>query len=213
MIANGVGTLDTGFNPIITANSTSASIASIAIQPDGMILIGGNFISVDGTARYYMARLNVDGTLDPAFDPNVERTVTSIAVQTDGRILIGGGFTTVSAVARNYIARLTNNDAALQELNVPSSSTVTWMRGQASPEVWRVTFERSAELWGRGDVDRDCCQLDSSLVGQLQHNRRDARRGYLQYHLCGVPPEGYRNLQRQSCNGKDRRGYIGLLHH
>ena len=52
----------------------------------------------------------------------------------------------LAGCTRNYIARVTNTDAALQELRVSSNgSAVTWMRGQASPEVWRVTFEHSAD--------------------------------------------------------------------
>jgi hypothetical protein len=80
------------------------------------------------------------------FDPNANAGVISIAVQADGKILIGGDFTTIGGVTRNRIARVTNTDAALQELNVSlNGSTVTWMRGQASPEVWRVTFEHSPD--------------------------------------------------------------------
>ena len=41
-----------------------------AVQPDGKILIGGTFTSVLGVARNNIARLNTDGTLDTAFDPN-----------------------------------------------------------------------------------------------------------------------------------------------
>jgi hypothetical protein len=71
-------------------------------------------------------------------------------VQADGKILIGGEFTTVGGVTRSYIARLTNTDAALQELSITTDgSTITWMRGQASPELWRVTFEHSTDgvIW------------------------------------------------------------------
>jgi hypothetical protein len=71
--------------------------------------------------------------------------VSSIVLQQDGKILIGGGFTTVGGTTRDNIARVTNADAALQELDLSSASTVTWMRGQANPEVWRTTFEKSTD--------------------------------------------------------------------
>lgn len=81
------------------------------------------------------------------FNPNANSYVSSIAVQTDGKILVGGGFTTMGGVTtRNRIARLTNTDAALQELTVASDgSQITWMRSQASPEVWRTVFEHSTD--------------------------------------------------------------------
>ena len=87
--------------------STAGSyVAATAVQPDGKILIGGNFTSVLGVARNRIARLNTDGTLDTAFNPNANVAVNSIAVQADGKILAGGDFTTIGGQARNHIARL-----------------------------------------------------------------------------------------------------------
>ena len=65
------------------------------VQPDGKVLIGGDFTRVLGVARNFIARLNHDGTLDTAFDPNASSTVSSIAVQADGKILVGGAFTSI----------------------------------------------------------------------------------------------------------------------
>jgi hypothetical protein len=130
-----------GFDP-----DASSYVYSIAVQADGKILIGGAFETIGGVARDSIARLNPDGTLDMGFDPTAHNGVACIALQGDGKILIGGAFTAIGGVARNYIARVTNTDAALQDLSVSSNgSVVTWMRGQASPEVWRVLFEDSAD--------------------------------------------------------------------
>src|SRR5438309_937817 len=86
------GTLDTAFDP--SANNV---IYAIALQADGKILIGGAFttLSPNGGAavtRNRIARLNPDGTLDTAFDPNANNVVRAIAVQADGKILVGGSF-------------------------------------------------------------------------------------------------------------------------
>src|SRR5207237_8937654 len=95
-----------GFDP--NANGT---VYVVVVQPDGKILIGGDFttLSPNGGAavtRTLIARLNPDGTLDTAFNPNANNTVLSIAVQSDGKILAGGGFTSIGGQTRNYIARL-----------------------------------------------------------------------------------------------------------
>ena len=79
---------------------------TIAIQPDGKIIIAGLFTSVLGVARNNIARLNSDGTLDTAFNPNANASIYSIALQTDGKILVGGIFTNIGGQARNGIARL-----------------------------------------------------------------------------------------------------------
>src|SRR5687767_10932228 len=109
------GTLDTTFNP----NVTGGDVNAIALQTDGKIVIGGFFTTVapnGGAAvtRNRLARLNSDGTLDMAFDPNASNAVRSLAIQADGKIIAGGQFTTLSpnggaAVTRNRIARLNSN--------------------------------------------------------------------------------------------------------
>jgi hypothetical protein len=49
-------------------------------------------------------------------------------------------------VTRSNIGRLSSDAAAFQDLNVNTSgTTLTWLRSGASPEVWRVTFESSAD--------------------------------------------------------------------
>jgi len=68
-------------------------VRATAVQTDGRIIIVGNFTSVLGVPRNYIARLNTDGTLDTSFDPNPNRLVYCVAVQADGKLLLGGEFT------------------------------------------------------------------------------------------------------------------------
>ncbi|MFZ3375242.1 MAG: delta-60 repeat domain-containing protein, partial [Chthoniobacterales bacterium] len=98
-----------GFNP-----NANAPVRVVVVQPDGKILIGGDFtmLSPNGgvaVTRNRIARLNPDGTLDTAFDPNANNSVYSIAVQADGKILAGGlfnGANSIGGQTRNHIARL-----------------------------------------------------------------------------------------------------------
>ncbi len=100
--------VDATFSPGAGANGV---IRSIALQPDGKIVIGGSFTTVSGAARAGVARLNSDGSLDTTFTvgAGVSGDVYTVAVQADGKILIGGEFTTVAGVTRNNLARLNAN--------------------------------------------------------------------------------------------------------
>jgi len=142
---NGDGTLDLGFDPDL-----DSSVSSMVVQADGNILVGGSFGSVGGQMRHYLARLNGDGTLDLGFSPEPDSTVISLAVQADGRILLGGFFGSVAGQPRTYLARLTTPDPATQTM-ANDGSTVTWLRGGSSPEVWRTTFDYSTNgrTWTR----------------------------------------------------------------
>jgi uncharacterized delta-60 repeat protein len=107
---NADSTLDVGFNPDVIGTYPNNYVLSIALQPDGKALIGGGFSFVNNTERNRIARLNADGTLDTAFNPDVGSFpwggVFSIVLQSDGKILIGGDFTSVGGITRNRIARL-----------------------------------------------------------------------------------------------------------
>jgi Domain of unknown function (DUF5122) beta-propeller len=98
-----------GFDP--NANGIARAVV---VQPDGKILMGGDFtrLSPNGGAaitRNHIARLNPDGTIGTAFNPNANDSVYAIAVHGDGKILVGGHFSganSIGGAARNRIARL-----------------------------------------------------------------------------------------------------------
>jgi hypothetical protein len=74
------GTLDEDFDP---GTGTDEGVGSVAVDPDGRVLIVGDFGAVDGVARNRIARLNADGSLDEDFDPGTgaDRPIRSVVVQ------------------------------------------------------------------------------------------------------------------------------------
>ncbi|MFM7088345.1 MAG: Ig-like domain-containing protein [Candidatus Paceibacterota bacterium] len=115
---NADGTLDSSFNagagPQSPVDMYNRYLYSALLQPDGKIVIAGSFNIYDSTPINNIARLNADGTLDPAFTigsgPN--GAVLSAVRQSDGKLIIGGMFTSYNGVSRNRIARL-NTDGTL----------------------------------------------------------------------------------------------------
>ena len=126
-----------GFDP--NANGT---VRVVVVQPDGKILIGGDFttLSPNGGAavtRNRIARLNPDGTLDTAFNPNANGTVFAIAVQADGKILVGGGFTddSIGGQTRNRIARLDATTGLADSFNPNANGDVFAIAVQADGKI------------------------------------------------------------------------------
>lgn len=89
MRLNADGSQDTDFG----AGISYPGVQAIAVQPDGKILIGGGFATLDFGAS--VARLNADGTLDESFNTgSLEgRDVRDITLLPDGRMLVAGNFT------------------------------------------------------------------------------------------------------------------------
>src|SRR5213076_3320235 len=124
-----------GFDP-----NANGAVRAVVVQPDGKILIGGDFttLSPNGGAavtRNYIARLNPDGTLDTAFDPNANSSVSSIAVQADGKILAGGNFSSSAAQTLNSIARLDPTTGLADSFNPNANNTVRSIAVQADGKI------------------------------------------------------------------------------
>ena len=128
------GSLDLAFDP-----NANGPIRALLLQADGRILIGGDFTTVQpngapaATTRNRVARLNVDGTLDPTFNPNVGGgtfpQVNALALQPNGKVVVGGRFatvqpgTTATPVSRNHVARF-NTDGSLDTAYNPNPNSL-----------------------------------------------------------------------------------------
>jgi uncharacterized delta-60 repeat protein len=132
--AHGVSTLD-GFNP-----NANGVIRAVVVQPNGKILLGGDFtaLSPNGGAevtRNRIARLNPDGTIDTAFNPNANSNVRALVVQPDGKILAGGDFTTMSGEPRNRLVRLDGASGAADSFDPNVTSVVRTLALQADGKI------------------------------------------------------------------------------
>jgi uncharacterized delta-60 repeat protein len=111
---NNDGTVDMGFDPGVNMNNY---VEALALQPDGKILVGGGFYAgLGGAVRYFLGRLNPDGTADAGFSPGADGAVSALALQPDGKILVGGLFGYIGGefgdTPRSRIARL-NSDGSV----------------------------------------------------------------------------------------------------
>ena len=99
------GSLDTTFD---AGAGPDGAVTALALQLDGKIVLGGTFGNVGIFPRSRVARLDVTGAVDVAFDPRVgpNDEVSAVAVQLNGKVLIGGKFSSVEGLTRGYIARL-----------------------------------------------------------------------------------------------------------
>ena len=105
------GTLDATFTAGGVFND---NIKTVCLQQDGKIIIGGNFKSYNGMPVNYIARLNVDSSLDAAFNSGggFDYAVNSIVIQKDGKLVVGGNFYSYNNTGCRRIARI-NSDGSI----------------------------------------------------------------------------------------------------
>jgi uncharacterized delta-60 repeat protein len=102
---------DGALDPTFDTGTTVQGVAfTVALQPDGRVLVAGYFtlVKANATVHLSVARLHATGATDATFDLETgpERPVRAIALQRDGGILIGGEFSTIDGFLRPRIARL-----------------------------------------------------------------------------------------------------------
>lgn len=83
------GAVDASFAGVI---GTKAEIRAFQKLSSGKILVAGNFDMIGNSVSRFVARLNVDGTVDNSFslDSQIDKPVNSLAVQPNGKIILGG---------------------------------------------------------------------------------------------------------------------------
>lgn len=113
------GSLDPTFDVAVTTRGT---VTALEVQPDGKVLVGGDFDRINGRVRHKIARLNADGSLDTTFDAENRFNLPPevITLQPDGKILVGGG--AVGLVAPR-IVRLNSDGSLDATFNVQLSET------------------------------------------------------------------------------------------
>lgn len=100
--------LDATLNPKFISTEAGEGLVTImatARQPDGKLIVAGQFTSINGVARRNIARLNVDGSVDAGFNPSPNNFVRGVLVQADGKVVFFGFFTVVQPGARGRIFR------------------------------------------------------------------------------------------------------------
>ena len=121
VVSTSAGVLDSTFGTNGLATGTTGSVAAMAEQSDGKIVIAGTYAAGNTLNEgIQLERFNSNGTVDTTFGTNgIVHTLisngviaTGVAIQSDGKIVISGGVFTGTAQAYSsagLIARYTSS--------------------------------------------------------------------------------------------------------
>ncbi|ANB19261.1 delta-60 repeat domain-containing protein [Dokdonella koreensis] len=84
----------------------NGSVQALLRLPDGSLVFGGTFTSVNGQPRANLAKLRPDGTLDPDWNPAPDREVYALAADTAGNVYVGGWFYAIGGQSRTNLAKV-----------------------------------------------------------------------------------------------------------
>lgn len=113
-------------DPSFAPPQPNGSVYKILVQPDGKILIGGEFTQIGATPRGRIARLNAtDGSLDNTFNSplGANSTVFDLDLQADGKVILGGRFSQLNGSSNQVSIGRLNADGTLDTGFVQSTNS------------------------------------------------------------------------------------------
>ncbi len=117
---NSDGSKDNTFN---AGSGFNNYVQTMALQPDGKVLVGGRFIEYNGQPQAFFVRLNADGSKDSSFevDESFNHRVTHIEMQADDKIFVAGNFTTFNGEGQRFMVSLNPDGSKDPSFEVGSS--------------------------------------------------------------------------------------------
>lgn len=172
------GTIDTTFN---AGQGPNNNILIIIAQPDGKILLFGEFTSFNGVNRNRLIRLFSDGSLDTNFvvGNGANNAIRAAALLEDGKILIAGNFTNYAGTTRNRLVRLNTNGSLDNDFSIGTgvNNTVNDLKLDANNKILiagtfssyaGTTRNRIARINTDGSVDTTFNPL-AGAANTIQH--------------------------------------------
>ncbi len=123
---------------------TNGLITAVVRQPNGGVVIGGEFSSVDGVPRRHLARLRPDGSLDPQWKPEPDGRIESLAVLGNQFVVAAGDFRSIGGGVRRQLAKLRGGGNG--------SLVSSWSPPYVSGLVYGVTAHSSGTVFVYGVI-------------------------------------------------------------
>jgi uncharacterized delta-60 repeat protein len=154
------GTLETVF----ALPATKGSVSLLSRQPNGKIIVAGEFDKINGIIRNKIARLNADGSVDTSFNPlgGFDVAPSVVVTQADDKLLVGGNFTTFDGTPRMNLIRLNQDGTRDAAFNLIADGAVHAIAlqpdgkiiiGGTFSSINDINHNRLARLNADGSVD------------------------------------------------------------
>ncbi|GAA4380313.1 T9SS type A sorting domain-containing protein [Hymenobacter koreensis] len=205
------GNLDAAFGPFASPASTGYHVSHIALQPDGGVLIGGEFnVRGPGSTSQRLARLTGSGQYDAGFQPNITGSAWTgaLLIQPDGKILFGG--LTSSYVPGTLLTRLLPNGAIDNTFTIHSTAFVSGYNELVLDQAGRIYAAGTNNSFGvrryssSGTLERTFLPMSNIGALAMQPNGRLLASTDVLNRLL---PDGSVDAGFSSANGPTANGY------
>ena len=156
-------TLDDGQN----GDGFDETVRTLFLQSDQNLIVGGDYLSLNGIPSPYLTRLKPDGSIDETFNTSIgfNGKIYASYIQPDGKIIVGGSFTTFNGVSSGRLVRLNvdgSYDPTFNSLVGATTGIIYDICPQTDGKIIitgsftkynNVTVNRIARILTNGDLD------------------------------------------------------------
>lgn len=163
------GKVDNTFNTIddgLTGDGFDDPVRTLALQSDQKLIVGGEYLNLNGNPSHSLTRLNPDGTVDENFNIGTGfiGKVYSSCILPNGQIIVGGNFTSFNGISVGRLIRLNTDGSYDPSFNttVGASGTIYEICPQEDgsiivagsfPKYNNVVVNRIARIFPNGSLD------------------------------------------------------------
>ena len=154
-----------GPGPGVAAPSLG-EIRTLALEPDGRILVGGRFTSFNGTPCDGIVRLNTDGSVDGSFNSGSGNftEVYAVLLQPDGKLLVGGLFESIYGKSCSGLVRLGPNGGLDNSFPCTSNLFATALLAQPDGKILIGGLRSVTRLLPDGQLDAAFAPIDLTYL-------------------------------------------------
>ena len=165
---NANGSVDNGFaigtGATAAAGGAVATVRAFVQQPDGRVLVGGNFSAFNGQPAASLIRLLPSGSPDNTFavgtGPN--NTVLSLLLQSNGSMVVGGTFIQFNGQARNRMARV--SDTGVLDATFATGAGAAGATATSAASIGSLAQEANGQVLAAGSFTQFDGQARTGLV-------------------------------------------------
>lgn len=122
------GKVDITFNTIdngLYGDGFDNTVRTLSLQSDQKLIVGGDYLSLNGIPNSYLSRLEPDGVIDESFNTGtgLNGKVYDSYIQSDQKIIIGGSFTSYNGNSSGRLIRLNEDGSQDTTFNTSIGAT------------------------------------------------------------------------------------------
>lgn len=147
------------------------TVRALLLQRDGNLIVGGDYLSLNGSPISYLTRLNPNGSIDESFNTGTgfNGKIYASYLQSDGKIILGGSFTAYNGISAGRLIRLNSDGSYDPTFNTSIGATTGIVYDIAMQSDGKIIIVGSFTKYANSTVNRVARlfpngTLDSSLL-------------------------------------------------